>query len=414
MKIVLIVLVFIFNFNVIPSDPPEPEIGKRWVLNLQYSDEFNGKSLDYKKWRNSYVGWKGRTPGFFSPDAVSVKNGMMQIKNGILDPTVSEHTKEKYSIKGGAVQSLEKTAHFGYYEARFKASRIPMSTTFWMSNRKVPVDFKTKINDGNCLKDEFSQELDIAESIGGTIDSGDKFKKYMNFNTHYRYIDCEGGKEKFYSAGNNAVEGNGQVSNAVLNSESWEDFHTYAAHWKNANEVSFYADNRFIGDVQISTEVVDEPFTRTMGINMVTETYNWAKPYPTNEQLTNDAINTSYYDWVRSYTLIDIDAVEENTKNFNGEGTVLYTEEVSFFETPKVENGKVTIPYSYKANTDRRLRFKILDDTGLIVFETSITLLAGYGKNIKHVTIHDIGSRNRSFIGELIDMEEKTILATTK
>jgi len=414
MKLFLVACLLFFKLLFKTADPPEPEIGKRWVLNLQYSDEFSGTSLDSMKWRNSYLGWKGRTPGFFHPDAVSIKDGMLQIKNGILDSSVKVHTKEKYSIKGGAVQSLEKTAHFGYYEARFKASRIPMSTTFWMSNRKVPVNFATKISTGNCAKDEFSQELDIAESIGGEIDRGDKFRKNMNFNTHYRYIDCEGGKEKFYSAGNNAVEGDGQLSNATLSSESWKDFHIYAAHWKNANEVSFYSDDRFIGDVQIRTDVVDEPFTRKMGINMVTETYDWAKPYPTNEQLTNDAINTSYYDWVRSYTLVDIDAIEENTQNFKGGKAVIYKEEVRFFEPPKIKDSEVTIPYIYKANLDRILTFKVLNEENKVVFETSFTLLAGYGKNMKTITIKEMNLVKYSFKGELKSLDGRAIIATTE
>lgn len=413
----LILLAFL---SIVPSiytaktDPPEPEIGKRWVLNLQYSDEFNGQALDSRKWRNSYVGWEGRTPGYFSPDAVSVNKGMLQIRNGVLDSTVKEHTKAKYSIKGGAVQSLEKTAHFGYYEARFKASRIPMSTTFWMSNGKVPVDFATKISDGNCAKDEFSQELDIAESIGGNIGIGDKFKKNMNFNTHYRYIDCAGGKEKFYSAGNNAIEGNGQLVNATLSSESWEDFHTYGAYWKNPNEVAFYSDDRFIGDVQVRTDVVDTPFPRPMGINMVTETYDWAKPYPTNEQLVNNDINTSYYDWVRSYTLVDIGETVQNTENFNGQGSQIYTEEIRFFEAPQIANEKVTLPYVYKANTNNQITFSMMDETGAVIFETSITVLAGYGKDIKTLNVEGMNSENHTFKAALTSLDGKTIYATTK
>ena len=415
MKIILCTLLSLISLGIACVDPPEPEIGKRWVLNLQYSDEFNGTELDIKKWRNSYVGWQGRTPGFFSPDAVSVNNGMLQIKNGILDKSVEAHVKsDKYTIKGGAVQSLEKTAHFGYYEASFKASRIPMSTTFWMSNGKVPVDFATKISDDNCTKDQFSQELDIAESIGGHISRGDKFRKNMNFNTHYRYIDCAGGKEKFYSAGNNAVEGDGQITNAQLNSESWEEFHTYAAYWKNANEVAFYADNNFIGDVFIRTDVVDEPFPRPMGINMVTETYDWATPYPTNEELTDDTINTSYYDWVRAYTLVDIDAEERNTENYKGAGTEIYQEEIRFFEAPSIAKGKLKIPYVYKANTDRLLTVKVMDTENNIVFETSMTLLAGYGKDIATIVSDNFKAGTAyTFIGELTTPDGQTVIANT-
>ncbi len=383
MKLLFLFALSLFNINTEKVDPPEPEIGKRWILNLQYSDEFNGTTLDQKKWRNSYNGWKGRSPGYFSPNAVSVKSGMLQIKNGILDKSVNVHTKKKYSIKGGAVQSLEKTAHYGYYEVNFKASRINMSTTFWMSNRKVPINFATKMNNANCSKDKFSQELDIVESIGGVITAGDKFRKNMNFNTHYRYIDCNGGKEKFYSAGNNAIEGSGLKSSALLSSESWEEFHTYGAYWKNANEVAFYANNNFVGNVNISTDVVNKPFPRTMGINMVTETYDWALPYPTNEELNNDSINTSYYNWVRSYKLVDIDAKSKNKKKYKGSGTSIYKEEVSFFNTPTIENKQVIIPYTYKANTDKKAVFKIINDSNKVVYKTTLNLLSGYGKNIK-------------------------------
>ena len=415
MKLLLLTSLYFLPFNIITFDPPEPEIGKRWVLNLQYSDEFDGNALDTKKWRNSYMGWKGRSPGYFSPDAISVKEGTLQIKNGVLDKTVKHHVKGQYSIKGGAVQSLEKTAHFGYYEASFKASKIAMSTTFWMSNQKIPVDFVTKISDGNCQKDQFSQELDIAESIGGTISSGDKFKKNMNFNTHYRYIDCAGGKEKFYSAGNNAIEGNGQEINAQLSSESWEDFHIYGAYWKNANEVAFYSDNALIGDVQIRTDVVDEPFPRPMGINMVTETYDWATPYPTNKELTDDTINTSYYDWVRSYSLVDINYEEEKTNNYSGEGAKIYIVEIRFFGKPSVADGVLKIPYVYKANTNKLLVFKVIDSKNKVVFETSFTLLSGYGKDIKTLELPTLETvKNYTFLGELTTLDGKTVSSNTE
>ena len=84
-EITILTSLSLLNINTITLDPPEPEIGKRWVLNLQYSDEFDGTSLDTKKWRDGYVGWEGRIPGYFSPDAISIKDGMLQIKNGILD-----------------------------------------------------------------------------------------------------------------------------------------------------------------------------------------------------------------------------------------------------------------------------------------------------------------------------------------
>lgn len=281
---------------------PEPPEGYRWVLVTQYSDEFNGSSLDKTKWRDTYDGWKGRLPAKFDPSTISLKDGYLVIRNKKL-----AQADGGYTIAGGAVQSLGETAHYGYYECRFKASKINMSTTFWMSNGKEPIKGPTKLT-GDCARDQYSQELDICESVGGTGDFNSKFRTQMNFNTHYRYIDCNNSREKFYSAGNNAIEGNGQEADAGLEGggESWEDFHTYGCYWRDANTADFYVDGKFAGSVKVRTDVVDTPFDRPMKINMVTETYNWATPHPTDAELANNDINASYYDWIRSYKLVPV------------------------------------------------------------------------------------------------------------
>lgn len=309
-KILFFLLFIATTYNY--AQPPAPATGYRWVLWDQYSDEFDGNSLDRSKWRDYFQGWNGRAPAKFDPSTISVRNGDLQIRNKKL-----EVPEGQYTMAGGAVQSIEKTAHFGYYECKFKASRIAMSTTFWMSNPKKPILGPTNLT-GDCANDKWSQELDICESIGGVFNGGSKFRTQMNFNTHYRYIDCSGAPEVFYSAGNNAVEGNGQDADAdLIGSESWEDYHTYGCYWKDNKTFDFYVDDKFAGTVIGRTDVVDEPFTEPMGINMVTETYNWATPYPNDDQLADNAINTSYYDWIRSYRLLPILEPE-----FSGNGDV--------------------------------------------------------------------------------------------
>lgn len=369
--ITTIVLALGLTFKSFAGDPPTPKPGYRWVINEKYSDEFNGTELDKSKWNDTFKGWKGRKPAKFVSRTVSVKDGSMQIKNGVL-----ENDKDGYTIAGGAVQSKEETAHFGYYECNFRASRINMSTTFWMSNSKQYVDFITEKSNGeNCAKDRYSQELDICESIGGNFNKNmNKFRTQMNFNTHYRYVDCNGGREKFYSAGNNAMEGNGQKSSAKLDSESWQEFHTYGAYWKNANKVSFYADNRFVGDVKVKTDVVEKPFDRGMKINMVTETYNWVKPIPTVEELNNNKINTSYYNWIRSYMLIPID--KKHTSNYDP----IFKEEASLVYEPIVKTScKINVTFSYKTNSDATVLFKVLDLDNNTVSTASKNVLAGFG-----------------------------------
>ncbi|WP_271767713.1 carbohydrate-binding protein [Aquimarina algiphila] len=384
MKNVFLIL-FLFSITLSYAQPPEPKNGYRWVLWDQYSDEFNGTELDRSKWRDSFQGWKGRAPAKFDPSTISVQGGNMQIRNKKLATPDGP-----YTIGGGAVQSLEKTAYFGYYECKFKASRIAMSTTFWMSNPKRNIIGPTKLS-GDCAKDKWSQELDICESIGGSFNGGSKFRTQMNFNTHYRYVDCNGAPEKFYSAGNNAVEGNGQQANAdLVGSESWEDFHTYGCYWRNDKVVDFYVDDNFAGTVNVRRDVVDSPFSKPMGINMVTETYNWAKPYPSNAQLANNAINTSYYDWIRSYRLIPIfDPEFQNTAN-RPTKPAIFKEEIKWSNTPVVDiaNKKVTVSYVYKANLDRDLVIHVYDANQNEVFSKKISALEGFGKNQYVATVN--------------------------
>ena len=268
------------------AQPPQPPTGYRWVLNDQYSDEFNGSSLDITKWQKSFPNWQGRVPAKFEPSAVSVAGGYLQIKSG-------KYTTPQgaYTMYGGAVTSLKETAHYGYYECKLKTSKIAMSTTFWLSNSKQPY-LPTA-----CTTDTYSQELDVVEAVGDIRNTFPSFKTKMKSNSHHRYVPCGASSEIFYSNG---------TDSAPLSSEVWEDYHTYGTQWHNAKSATFYSDGRQGQTVLFNTTIDTNPFDRPMFMAMVTETYDWLTPYPSDSELNNNAINTAYYDWIRSYRLIPI------------------------------------------------------------------------------------------------------------
>ncbi len=377
-KIAILLSVAISHF--VYAGPPEPPTGFRWILNTAYSDEFNGVALDKTKWRDSFNGWVGRPPAKFDASTISLSGGNLIIRNAPLVPA-----QGIYTIKGGAIQSLNQTASYGYYECSFKASRIAMSTTFWMSNDKYNLIGVNKMSGGiDCPKDQFSQELDIAESVGGVFNGSFKFRTDMNFNTHFRYVNCNGDPEIFYSAGNNAIERNGAAANSKLSSESWQDFHTYGCYWKSATQCDFYSDANFAGTVKMRTNVVDNPFLFPMGINMVTETYDWARPVPTDAQLNDNTINASYYDWVRSYTLVPINQTASATGL-----PFIYTENVSFsnFVGSMISSKTLDFTLLYQANADRDIHIIIKDSKANIISDSPIFAYAGYGKNVITVSL---------------------------
>ncbi|MEM6964152.1 MAG: family 16 glycosylhydrolase [Bacteroidota bacterium] len=250
--------------------PTAPE-GFHWELNPKFSDEFNGKTLDKSKWHDRSPYWvNGRPPATFRASTVSVKDGTLQIKNQPLVPAT-----DKYNIAGGAVASVSKNAFYGYYEAKMKASGISMSSTFWMKNKPVNND---------CPREQ--DELDIVEAVGMQKRGGD-FNTTRRANTHIFRWDCKGEKEVLSKGGK-----------APMSPPASEAFHTFGCWWVDANTIKFYLD----GEHQF-TVTPKEPFERPMFMHLVTETYNWEDP-PTVEELLNDEINTTYYDWVRSYKLV--------------------------------------------------------------------------------------------------------------
>ncbi|PKQ64279.1 hypothetical protein BZG02_05525 [Labilibaculum filiforme] len=351
----LILFLFAFLTTNTFADPPIPPKGYRWVLNGSFSDEFNGNQLNSKKWYDTFNGWQGRAPAMFVPEAISVKNGNLEIKSGVLDKPVKDFT-----IYGGAVSSKSSEAYYGYYECHAKASKIAMSTTFWMSNDKVPYA------DTEDTRDSYSQELDIQECIGGgTVHK--KFRNGMNSNTHFRYVKPGEKKETFMSKG----------TGATLNSEVSEEFHTYGAWWKNANEVLYYADNQLFDTVMIRTDISSKPFDRPMKINMVTETYDW-QPAPSNEDLLNNDINTAFYDWVRSYELVKMDQKEKSTYK-----EAIFKENIEL--TANNQGTALRIDFIYKANKNRRIEFLFLDEEGNVFHQEKLPVYAGYGSNYLEV-----------------------------
>ena len=284
---------------------PEAPKGYKWVVNEDYTDEFNGRRLSASKWHAKSPYWtNGRPPATFKAENVSVKKGCLRITNTVLSPTEGLDGKpgDKYSLAGGAVASVKNQAHYGYYETRMKASLTTMSSTFWLSNRPVE---KKIIKDGKEIRTWSSQELDIIETMGviGTVNPDNPWNKKWNMqtnsNAHYWYQE-QGGKRTSYTSNRSDVE-------SYETDPSAEDFHTYGCWWVDANTVKFYYDGKYMYTIKPTTEFTDTPFDRPMFIHIVTETYDWEPKVPTEDDLKDKEKSTTYYDWVRAYKLVPIE-----------------------------------------------------------------------------------------------------------
>jgi beta-glucanase (GH16 family) len=186
-----------------------------WVLDAQFTDEFDGPELDLKRWHlnpGAPNDWLGREPALFDPANVSVKDGQLRID--FRKPDAEEMKKrkgypgQKYEYTSALVQSNELTG-YGYYEARCKPMNSAGSSAFWFTETRLPKD---------------STEIDIFE-IGGNAPG---FERKYNMNAHVWKTPQE---NRHWAVGG--------VWNAPWRLA--DDFHVYGFEW-NKQELIWYVD----------------------------------------------------------------------------------------------------------------------------------------------------------------------------
>ncbi|WP_299547347.1 family 16 glycosylhydrolase [Seonamhaeicola sp.] len=340
------------------SGPPKPPVGKRWVMNPDFSDEFNGTELDTTKWLDHHPTWKGRAPGLFMRSQVSVADGYLQLKGEKMknDTIVDNRT---FNIKGAAVVS-KKAVYLGYYECRVKAAATTMSCTFWFSGGGG-------VGPKGC--DRYHQEWDIHESIGREGDfQGKYFASGMHSNAHYWYTDCDG-KRHDYRAAQVRFEDN-EVSS--------KKFHVYGGWWRDEISASYYYDNQEPKHQRFYDKITDKPMDKPMFMRLVHETYPfpWIS-LPTDEELADNTKNTVYYDWVRGYELIDVNKANDSKL----ESEIGLYHEMVLFDNHQIDlkaSESLLIPLSYKANEDRDIILRLVDAEDKKVQEVRTKALAGY------------------------------------
>ncbi|WNJ17339.1 RICIN domain-containing protein [Pontibacter sp. G13] len=258
---------------------PKPS-DKTWKLVEGLSDEFNGTFLDSMKWKNTDpTKWIGRAPGLFQKSAVSVANGDMRITNDEL-PAPETVNGTQFTHSCGHVISQNRGQVGFYFEARFKANKTFMSSTFWLIN------YKNEFS--GC--DSRTTELDIQECVGQintTAGWAQSFDETIHSNTHSRNVTC------------NEPEGS-EGGNAPTSGKVYDDYHVYGAWWKSPTEVQFFLDGQHVYTVTPKAD-----FDLPMYIKLVTETYDW-NPVPADGGMTGTwADRTTYYDWVRVWRLVE-------------------------------------------------------------------------------------------------------------
>lgn len=135
-------------------------MGEGWILNQEFSDEFDGPVLDAEKWWDFNPEWYGRKPGYFLRENVAVKDGKLCLTAKALKPeevTVENKVRGYDKFTTSTVKS-KKRILYGYFEARCKSMNSGVCNAFWLYD---PLNPPAKHRPGS-----FSEEIDIFEVFG--------------------------------------------------------------------------------------------------------------------------------------------------------------------------------------------------------------------------------------------------------
>ncbi|SNR17473.1 RICIN domain-containing protein [Tenacibaculum jejuense] len=313
MKKIILFFVCTILPAVLLSQTPTAPSGKRWQKVNILSDEFNGDKLDETKWDDYHPHWSGRPPSAFKKGNAFVEGGYLKLRSTLKrDPSTVNNPLKNVWVNSAACVSKGWDAKPGYYyEAKFKASSLSMTSSFWF-----------RVGD-------FS-EIDVIEHIGNP--SIEKRQKDLPFeyaaNTHY-YGKHKGLKNK--------------KAKWKMPTRGRDGFHTYGFWWKSANELLFYYDGK-----EVMKIVPRVPFNENLKMIFDTEVFPFAQAgvpsigLPKVENLNDNSKNTMMVDWVRVYELKDEEKVNDK---------------ISFKNTPTdlSQETEYTFDIEYTAATDREI-----------------------------------------------------------
>lgn len=266
---IAVVLLLAITFS-IKAQPPKPEKDYKWHLVKELSDDFDGEKLDTDKWSNADPKrWRGRAPGLFMAEAVTLKDGKMRMTADELEKPVG-----KFTHQGGHVYSKGFVQPGSYIECRMKANKTFMSSTFWLNN----------YTDESTGCQSRVTELDVQECIGYPFDH--KKTTQMGSNTHSRSIP-EGCTQHEPGSVGNHCETPGKV---------YENYFTYGVWWKGPRELLFYLNGEYKYTIKPKAD-----FDIPTHIKLVVETYNWSQVPEDGGMTGNFEDRTTFYDFVRTW-----------------------------------------------------------------------------------------------------------------
>ena len=166
------------------------------------TDEFEGKSLDAKKWTLGIVGWRGRQPALFSDHNVTVSEGKLHLtmRKEKLPPAEKKHGYHDYT---SAALHSNVRAGYGYYEVKAKPMNSGGSSSFWFAHSVTPgwqteIDVFELCGKSRHYERKYNMTLHVWQTPASTLhwSVGDYWNAPWRFADDYHVYGFDWGKDE--------------------------------------------------------------------------------------------------------------------------------------------------------------------------------------------------------------------------
>lgn len=207
----------------------------RGAVEPNFSDEFDGTSLDASRWDDWVWSFPGRRAGFlFARDNVAVSNGCLNLTARLLrdDEKTPENLRRGFDTYATAYVRAKEKTFYGYYECRAKGMKAAVCNAFWLYDPLSDQPEK-KFRLG-----ETTEEIDIFEFFGknGTVTQDVNRVYYTTVHrlkTPYLEGIVHGGVETLPN----------RTKSTTVDFDFWADFHTYGFEWT-AETLTWFVDGK--------------------------------------------------------------------------------------------------------------------------------------------------------------------------
>ncbi|GGZ24714.1 hypothetical protein GCM10007049_16380 [Echinicola pacifica] len=263
-----------------------------WSLVGDLSDEFDQRDsrsssgLNVDKWTNGpteYFPWQGSTQCLFSPSTVQVD----QVLAGAATITVQQLAEKQgdREYAGGIIRSTATAKPGMYMEARMRANKTQMSSSFWLINVR-------KYIEEECKR---TTELDIQESVGQRGPLAEEWSTHWDQMMHSNVLNRE------TTEACSPLENARNQNKKLLSQLASEDFQVFGCWWKDPNTFIFFLN----GEEVYQLHPKSGEFIFPMFITLSSNVYDWNK-YPKDQEGMagfSEIDRSTAIDWVRTWSV---------------------------------------------------------------------------------------------------------------